>query len=349
MNLSPRCPPTDAQKAHFYELAAKRYKAEARMLRLTAIVHLENRNDEVFWGKVLRHVCPNGKFRFIAASRSASGYMTAGCTQALKYKPYLDRNFWIAIDSDYRYLTEEPTLDAAHYVLQTYTYSFENHFCYAPNVQRALRDSCGLDERSYDFGTFLRAYSHAIYPLFVWQLYLQDIDPLAFPKNVFHRLLSLHIGSRSLEADGASLSDLLRERARKMVRHLQNRYPDADLSWHEARAGVLGLHRDNAYLYVRGHQLYDCITEQGRRLHSFIRRQEGYNAKIAKRSFEQQLTAHLCFGHYDEIRRVEADARRLADAAILPQALATEKTGPKNAGARNAHPAAAPETPPPGQ
>lgn len=312
MNLARRCPPTDAQKARFYELAAKRYKAEARMLRLTAIVHLENRNDEVFWGKVLRHACPEGRFRFISASRSVNGFMTAGCTQALKYRPFLDRTFWIAIDSDYRYLTEERGLDAAHYVLQTYTYSFENHFCYAPNAQRALGDACGLDERSYDFAAFLRQYSHTVYPLFVWQLYMQDIDPLAFPKNVFHRLLSLHIGSRSLEQDGASILDLLKERTRKMTHHFKRRYPDADLTWHEARAGALGLHRDNAYLYVRGHQLYDCITEQGRKLQNFVRRQEGNSTpKVSKKSFEQQLTAHLCFGQYDEIRRVEADVRSI--------------------------------------
>lgn len=307
MNLQPHPTISKSEKYAFYESAAKRFKAELRLTGATAAIHLENKNDEVFWGKVLYEACPNKKFRFIAASRSFSGNMTAGCTQCLQYRDFLDSKFWIAIDSDYRYLTEESGIDARHFILQTYTYSFENHFCYYKNCQRAIdsvkeedkpsNEELGIDQESlskpdFSFEKFLKEYSRVIYPLLVWQLYLQEVGEDAFPKNVFHRLLSLPIGRRSIYNNGDSILRVLKERTHKLLKHLKQTYPDADTTWYEARCNAQGVHHDNCYLYVRGHQLYDLIVVQG---HKFNRR------------FEKELTSHLFFNDYDEIRKIHDD------------------------------------------
>jgi hypothetical protein len=310
----------DPAKYRFYEMAAKRFKAELRLYGATAAVHIENKNDEVFWGKVLHVACPGGKFRFISGSRNPNGNMTCGCTQCLQYKPFLDRHFLIAIDSDYRYLTGESGIDADHFILQTYTYSFENHFCYAQNANRALQRACDSAEpltAEFDFRVFLTEYSKLVYPLLVWQLYLEHINPEVFPKHVFHRLLSLPIGGRSLENNGAAILAVLRDRSHKMIRHFRRQYPDADYTWFEARCNALGVHRDNAYLYVRGHQLYDCICMQGRKFVSHRRKAEedangGHPLPGHKwHAFEATLTEALCFDMYPELRWVLRDARRI--------------------------------------
>lgn len=311
----------DTEKSRFYEMAAKRFKAELRLYGATAAVHLENKNDEVFWGKVLRHVCPGGKFRFIAGSRNPNGNVTCGCSQCLQYKPFLSRKFIIAIDSDYRYLSEEPDIDARHHILQTYTYSFENHFCYADNVNRAVQEACQsattmTDE--YDFRTFLAGYSRIVYPLLVWQLYLADCNPEAFPKHVFHRLLTLPVGKRSLDNDGGALLQVLKIRAHKMRTHFRRLYPEADLRWHEKRCRELGVRPDNAYLFVRGHQLYDCVNMQGRKLVGQKRKRNP--SLVGGRSFEYFLTRWLCFGAYAEIRRVEEDVRIALELPVAPSA-----------------------------
>jgi hypothetical protein len=321
----------DPEKYRFYEMAAKRFKAELRLYGATAAVHIENKNDEVFWGRVLHAAYPRGKFRFISGSRNQNGNMTCGCTQCLQYKPFLDRHFIIAIDSDYRYLTGESDIDAAHYILQTYTYSFENHFCYAPNANRALQQVCDSAEpltSEFDFGTFLTEYSRLVYPLLVWQLYLEHINPDIFPKHVFHRLLSLPIGGRSLENHGAAILGVLRERSHKMIRHFRRCYPDADYTWFEARCNSLGVHRDNAYLFVRGHQLYDCICMQGRKFVSHRRKAEedgngGHPVAGRKwRSFESCLTEQVWIDDYPEIQHVMSDIRQifsLAASTEVPQ------------------------------
>ena len=308
MNIEPRTQYTDDEKRDFYQLAAKRFKAEAKLYGCVAAVHLENKNDELFWGKVLRFAFPDKKFRFISASRSISGNITCGCTQCLQYKDFLGERFWIAIDSDYRYLNQQEDIDANHYILQTYTYSFENHFCFAENVNRAELESCGT--LKIDFKRFLLDYSHIIYPLLVWQLYLQGVSPEAFPQRVFHRLLTLPLGHKATENNGASVLLLLKERVNKLETHLKRLYPEADPTWYEARCQDLGVHRDNCYLFVRGHQLYDLIVDLGHR----IRQEQKQKEPELKegRSFENCLNNRLCFGQYDEIRRLIDDAKRLS-------------------------------------
>jgi hypothetical protein len=298
----------DPEKYRFYEMAAKRFNASTRLYGATAAVHLENKNDEVFWGKVLRHAHPGAKFRFIAGSRNQNGNMTSGCTQCLQYRPFLCREFLIAIDSDYRYLNEEPDINALHYILQTYTYSFENHFCHAENANRALQIACGAEESlrdKFDFERFLSEYSRLVYPLLVWQLYLEQINPDVFPKHVFHRMLSLPLGARSLENHGAAILQVLRDRAAKMIRHFKRLYPDADYTWFEARCNALGVRHDNAYLFVRGHQLYDCVCLLGRKFVSHYRKDHSETSPLP--SFEAALTSHLSLGAYEEIRKVEED------------------------------------------
>ena len=350
MNLDPRPHYSNAEKHAFYESAAKRFKAELRLRGGTAAVHIENKNDEVFWWKVLHDAYPQGKFRFISGSRSINGNITSGCTQCLQYRDFLDRHFWIAIDSDYRYLSEEPDIDAKHFILQTYTYSFENHFCFWKNCQRvtdtdvpnaepydenspeaellqqmqaktseqedAANDNFEFDgdddpkndmddlnedvtarkDTRFDWKYFFETYSRQVYPLMVWQLYLREVSPEAFPQGTFHRLITLPVGAHAAENNGLSVLRVLKMRCHKFLAHLKRSYPDADNTWFEARCNAMGVRRDNCYLFVRGHQLYDTVVRIGVRLH---------------RKFEKEMLKELCFDEYEEIRKIKEDVQSI--------------------------------------
>mgnify|MGYP006782556677 CR=1 FL=1 len=299
----------DPEKHRFYEIAARRFKAELKLYGATAAIHLENKNDEIFWGKVLKHTYPEGKFRFISSSRSHTGNITCGCTQCLQYLDFLDEKFWIAIDSDYRYLDEQPFMRPENYVLQTYTYSFENHFCFADNLNLALQKAVYPKSVDFDFGSFLREYSRIIYPLMVWQLYLNYIDRQAFPQSVFHRMLSVNVPMQFWKNNGEVILNVLRDRSKRFQNSMKRRYPDADYTWHEARCNELGVHRDNCYLYVRGHNLYDLIVYMGKALVSHARSSmEGIESK---KSFEHYLTSNVCFDKYPEIVRLTDDVRKV--------------------------------------
>lgn len=302
-----------SEKYRFYEAAAKRYKAELRLYGATAAIHLENKNDEVFWGKVLKKAYPEGKFRFIASSRNEYGNETCGCTQCMQYYEFLDDKLWIAIDSDYRYLGEEPGIDVDHYVLQTYTYSFENHFCFGPNLNSALEYCLGR-KTDFDFDEFVKSYSYIIYPVLVWQLYLHNINQELFPLSVFHRLLSVTVPKKFYLKNGAPVLDIIKDRTRKMISHFYKEYPDADLTWFEARCNSLGVRRDNAYLFVRGHNIYDLIEYMGRNIVAHERKLDPY--ALTEYSFEEVMTKKICFGQYPEIINLIDDIKYLREKHI---------------------------------
>ena len=95
---------------------------------IKAVVHLEDSEDILFWKHQLQSVSP-ANYRFLSYSKNDKGNDTRGCAPCLRYKTYLTKNFFICIDSDLRLLRGEEGLTADNYIVQTYTYSWENHFC----------------------------------------------------------------------------------------------------------------------------------------------------------------------------------------------------------------------------
>ncbi len=331
MSISPHIEKTEQEKRRFFCLAAKRYKAECRLYGVKAMIHIENKNDEVFWGKMLHNACPQFKFRFIAASRSVNGNLTAGCSQALNYRPFLDPQLWIAIDSDYRRIQGEADMDAGHFILQTYTYSFENHFCWPANLQRALFEATGQGKRLFDFEVFISRYSHAVWPVFLWLSHMDRTAPELFSHNVFHRQLALPVNGRFLDLNGDAALDLLEERCRKLCKHFDRKFPGTDLSPEKDYLRQLHITRDNAFLFVRGHQLYDCLVQIGEQLQRQIRKSKRPKTRraVSDRTFESHLLRQVCFGAYPEIDWITEDIRQAAGVQQPPETTSPETTNDK--------------------
>ena len=115
----------EADKRSFYEKAAKGLAASTKLYGVDTIVHVENTDDIWFWQQLLSKY-RNKRYKFMPATNNEKGNRTAGCEQCLKYKEFLSQKFFICIDSDLRYLLDEE-LSAEMGILQTYTYSWENH------------------------------------------------------------------------------------------------------------------------------------------------------------------------------------------------------------------------------
>lgn len=78
---------------------------------IKAVVHLEDSDDVPFWSNQLRNIHP-AKYRFLTYSKNGNGTDSRGCEQCLRYKPYLNKRFFICIDSDLRQLKGEQGLTA---------------------------------------------------------------------------------------------------------------------------------------------------------------------------------------------------------------------------------------------
>ena len=302
-----------------YSNAAKRFALDAKMFRCRAAVHVENKDDIAFWSAVLKHFRPEDKFHFIAGSRNEYGHETCGVTQCLKYFDYLSPDFFICIDSDYRYLLREKKMDIRHYVMQTYTYSFENHHCFADGLDDVCSRVTHLKNNVFNFRHFLKEFSNILYDLFIWHLYFQNADPIRFSQMEFDGYITLS-SSRSFPLvydNGTRALDELRNRVERKTGFLGRRFPNADLERVRQRYLQLGLTPDNVYFFIRGHNLYDLITFVCKEVCKAILRAEKRNREVTREmiselyrnrnNLDYQLRQNIKYGAYLPIRKIEED------------------------------------------
>lgn len=301
----------------YRQLEAKRYKASLALSGKKAVIYLEDKNDESFWTRTLQQFKPNDSFYWVFGSRSTG----SGCTQCLKYKDFLDKQFLIAIDSDFRYLLQEADIDIAHYILQTYTYSFENHYCHEQNMEQVLCLSCQDPNvgNLFSFPNFLKQYASIVYPLFISLLYCIRTRNNAYTKEDFVRVLDLPPKmNRSVANNGRVLLSLLQHRVGIDLDRLVSLLPNFFWQNEAKRYESFGLNEETAYLYIRGHNLYSVLSPLGEEIVNLhIKQEKGQQPKSRHASiyqkhlsFKRTLLDHLSFG-YLEMDKIENDINQV--------------------------------------
>ena len=227
---------------------------------VVASVHLEDADDKDFWNAMLQIRHP-GSYYFITHSRSPKGFDTKGCEQCLKYRPYLSKRFFICIDSDMRYLMQEPGLDAGNYICQTYTYSWENHYCEASALQRRFEKVCPDKVATFDYQQFLTALSEVLYKPLLLLLFCLKNDKPNFSMRMFSACLPNQCKRAELADNGKLLIESI---AKNFEPHLNSPFAQSvSLENEKAYCQSLGVNEQNAYLHVRGHNLFDLVAYIG--------------------------------------------------------------------------------------
>ena len=227
---------------------------------VVASVHLEDGDDKGFWNAMLqeRH---HGHYYFITHSRSPKGFDTKGCEQCLKYRPYLSKRFFICIDSDMRYLLQEPNLDASNYVCQTYTYSWENHYCESSALQRRFEKQCPDKAATFDFSIFLTELSKSMYKPLLLLLYCLKNDKPDFNLRMFSACLPNQCKRVELADNGKSLIERI---TNNFDQHLNSPFAQSvDFEAEGSYCKTLDVNEENAYLHVRGHNVFDLVAYIG--------------------------------------------------------------------------------------
>ena len=239
-----------------------RYFANVPLMQsgVVASVHLEDGDDKGFWNAMLQTRHP-GRYYFITHSRSPKGYDTKGCEQCLKYRPYLSKRFFICIDSDMRYLLQESNLDAANFICQTYTYSWENHYCEAFALQRQFEKQCPEKTATFDFSAFLSELSKALYKPLLLLLYCLKNDRPDFNLRMFSACLPSQCRRVELAENGKSLIERI---AKNFEQHLNSQFAKSiDFDAEASYCNALNVNEENAYLHVRGHNVFDLVAYIG--------------------------------------------------------------------------------------
>ncbi len=298
-----------------YRALALYYTNSVRLLRYTAAVHVEAIPDEFFWRKVLAYTRPKERFYFITYSKTKDDKKATGCEVCLKYKKLkcLSNKFFICIDSDYRYLLGEKDINPQNFVFQTYTYSIENHWCYTEGINEAF-EKAGLHNTIFDFDRFLFEYSGILYELFLYHLHSLSVRDKFFPKEKFKRFLNI--------SNPAASSDIILDKIKQHIdvqlALLKENYNNISIEDLKEKYSGLGLRKENAYLYFRGHNVFEQVVlkiaiEVKERLQREQAEQlTGENKHIyynnrKKEDFISYFSEDLCFEKYPEIKKIETD------------------------------------------
>jgi len=201
-------------KENFYKKWAAWHTNEASHKKLDAVALVEGSvDDKSFWGKVFNHAQINVKV--ISGVDNAENKAT-GKTVCLKYLSFLNKRFFICIDSDYDYIAQRPVnYSACTFVLKTYAYAIENHYL-----------ASLTDERQF----FLVRYSNIIYEAFVAHLNDGGDSASAFCRKV----APANAKESGLEELQKRIGELKEVDALSINKYLER-----------------GLTNDNAYLFVK--------------------------------------------------------------------------------------------------
>lgn len=264
---------------------------------IKASVHLENEEDELFWDTMLQAHRP-GRYFYIYYSRSGNGNDTRGCEQCLKYKQYLSNHFFICIDSDLRHLRKEQGIDAGNFIHQTYCYSWENHYCFAERLQRTFAAKCPDVAELFDFRIFLAAYSAAVYEASILFLAMDRKEISGFSLKDFKALLPQQCSHNNMANNGEDFNREMKKKIMAFTSPLIARH-HIDMKAEKIYYQQLGLTESNAYLHIRGHELYNLVEYIGK----YLCRSKGINFT------DEILLDDIQMQGYWEVEKIGEDIR----------------------------------------
>lgn len=254
-------------------------------------VEVEDTIDRDFWSDLLSELCPGKEFHFdpyhtIMNEDGRSERTGKGKSQIINEAPSFNAWHIGCVDSDYDWILSDytdagKTMSSTKYLLQTYAYSIENLMC----LSCTLGDFCSenTEEKTvFDFDDYLTRLSKAVYPLLVWSTYLCSKGNQSFTPTAWREILV----NTENEAE-ASLAQI-EAKAKARIDEFDKKYADEITDKEDFECSdicVKNITEEDAYLYVRGHELFDHMLN----------------------SVLNPVISHLRSSHYNTLRNAETD------------------------------------------
>ena len=230
--------------------AANKLKSKKARRRIAAYV--ESYDDVLFWRTLLGNY--EDDTRYFEVMLPSHKTLERGKRSVLMNLIYnkVGEDMIACVDADYDYLIQGATdtsrkIIGNKFVFHTYAYSIENLQCYAPSLHNVCVMVTLNDHAVFDFADFMRQYSLAVFPLFVWSIwhYRRSIYG-QFTITEFNKTVEL--GGFNINSPETAITNL-RNKVWKKV------------SWLSLKQELitLGVTPETTYLYIQGHHLFDKI------------------------------------------------------------------------------------------
>ena len=239
-------------------------------------VDVEDNIDALFWSDLLAGLQLGKDFHFSpyctikAESDDAEVKRVTGKSRIMNHAKDFNVNHIGCVDSDYDWLLSDKAnygreLCRNKFLLQTYAYSIENLLCFASTLNGFFNEITE-ENISVDFENYLKRLSHILYPLLTWSVYLCAKGGCDFALSIWGEVLvkekckvqlsKVEAGQLSAEFD--LLLSEIKSRVDRKICELETDYAQEVEEKNKLVKQLLqnkGVSLDNAYLYVRGHDL----------------------------------------------------------------------------------------------
>ena len=253
----------DNLSSRYFE-AANKMKSQNARRRIAAYV--ESYDDIFFWRSVLSDFEDDTRY-FQVMLPSRMQRLDRG-KKAVLMNLLMDkvgRDMIACVDADYDYLMQGATemskqVTTNPYVFHTYAYAIENLQCYAPSLYETSVMVTLNDHHIFDMEAYLRDYSRAIFPLFVWSIWFYR-TPNYGEFTIMDFLRVIEPGHFTM-AKAEDMVARVRRKVGKRINQLQQKYPNNKENYLQVKEDIkrLGVTPDTTYLYIQGHHLFDKVV-----------------------------------------------------------------------------------------
>ena len=172
----------------------------------------------------------------------------------MKYIGFGDKQLIFCIDSDADYLLENPILQIP-FVFHTYVDMIENYWSYADGLADVFKKTTNSESSSFDFVQFFETYSKIVYPYLLCSLFsTKEKDG-----QLSHKELGKHAKFVIIKKPQQDLSDFKQKLEREYSVLLNQYKGNPSFESFKQRLTDLGLTEQNAYLFVRGHDVFEGV------------------------------------------------------------------------------------------
>lgn len=315
------------------ENVSSRYLEAANQLRSKTarrriVAYVESYDDVFFWRTVLSRF-ETGE-RYFEVLLPSAKTLERGKKSAIMrvLEERVGRDMIACVDADYDYLMQQATeasrkMIGNPYVFHTFAYSIENLQCYAPSLHEVCVAVTLNDHRLIDIAEFMRQYSAAVFPLFVWSIWhYRNSIYNEFSITDFNHVIDM--GRFNLRNPYATIANV-RRKVGKRIAMLQRRHPEAKESYLRLKSELtdaLGVTPGETYLYIQGHHLFDKVvmpvmdkvcSQLIREREMEIRRQAVHNTQMrnelscysrSTQDIEQMLKKNVAYVTSDPFQRI---------------------------------------------
>lgn len=230
-------------------------------------VEVEDNIDALFWSDLLEGLQLGKDFHFSPYctiqddDSGAELKKVTGKSRIMKNAKDFNENHIGCVDSDYDWLLSDKTpygkdICGNKYLLHTYAYSIENLLCLAETLDCFCEEM--TDESSEGvLRDYVGELSSAVYPLLLWSAYLCGEGCRDFTPATWRAIL---VNTQKNPED--SLAEVKKQIELKLksleCEHARDRQEKDQLA--TALTHGKSITPDNAYLFVRGHDLFDHLV-----------------------------------------------------------------------------------------